>query len=589
MTIRKTLVGAFLLVSLIPATVLIWIAFVDTRKAMRVEIEQTLLVQAVGVSSDVDKMLFERLQNAITWSHMQVMQEIRVRDIDKRLSAFLSQLKTGYQNVYQNLYCTDRHDRVVASNSPAAIGGRLMRARASAIVALPGGQAAVVLPARGAGADGIAYIRARIPDRFGTGSVGQLVLAFRWRQISEILDQAGTGGRAVAVLDSHGMLVAGSQSLRRRGLVMTHRLKMWLAHLPDQGVVVLKGGPLHVSRVIVGFSRSRGYGAFAGLNWMTLVIEPVGQALLPVHRLAVLFLLLLIATVLIATWVSLWVGNSIARPIVALTAFTRRFRVDKTLPPAPRAPRNEVGELTSAFVETVGDLDRARQNLVRASRFAMMGEMAAVMAHELRTPLGILRSSSQILQKESGLSEDGRELVGFIESETERLNRLVSGMLDSVHPRAPIFRLTDVHGLLHNCVVMLLARTEKSGIRIEESLDSPNPYCECDPEQMTQVFLNLVMNAVQAVSENGRVSVRTRSVPGRLIIEVADNGPGIPEEDYAKIFESLFHKREGGIGLGLVVVQQIVAAHGGDVTVGRSVLGGAAFRVALPMRQGGLV
>ena len=369
---------------------------------------------------------------------------------------------------------------------------------------------------------------------------------------------------------------------------MTHRLKLWLAHLSDKGVVTLKGGPLHVSRVIVGFSRSRGYGAFAGLNWVTLVIEPVNLALRPVHRLSVLFLVLLLATLAIATWASLWVGNSIARPIVALTTFTRRFRADKTLPPPPRAPRNEVGELTAAFVETVGDLDRARQNLVRASRFAMMGEMAAVMTHELRTPLGILRSSSQILQNEAALSEEGRELVGFIESETERLNRLVSGMLDSVSPRPPVFRMTDVHALLHGCVVMLLARIEKSGVRIEESLDSPNPYCECDPEQMTQVFLNLVMNAVQAVSENGRVSVRTRSVPGRLIVEVADNGPGIPEEDYGKIFESLFHKREGGIGLGLVVVQQIVSAHGGDVTVGRSVLGGAEFRVALPMRQGRL-
>ena len=122
-------------------------------------------------------------------------------------------------------------------------------------------------------------------------------------------------------------------------------------------------------------------------------------------------------------------------------------------------------------------------------------------------------------------------------------------------------------------------------IRIEESLNSPDPYCECDAEQMTQVFLNLLLNALQVLPAHGLIAVSSSSEAQKLVIEIADNGPGIAREERAKIFDSFFHKREGGIGLGLAVVQQIVSAHEGDITVGESLMGGASFRISIPRRQ----
>ena len=213
-----------------------------------------------------------------------------------------------------------------------------------------------------------------------------------------------------------------------------------------------------------------------------------------------------------------------------------------------------------------------------------MGEMAAVMAHEIRTPLGILRSSSQMLKREPNISDEARELIGFIESETDRLNRLVSTMLDGTRPRLPSFQLTNIHTQIHNCILMLAAQTQTKMIQIEESLESSDPYCECDAEQMTQVFLNLLMNALQVLPEHGRIAVTSRSETRKIIIEIADDGPGIPKEERAEVFDSFFHKREGGIGLGLAVVQQIVSAHGGDITVSESRWGGALFRISIPRK-----
>ncbi|MHB1246032.1 MAG: sensor histidine kinase [Sulfuriferula sp.] len=580
MTIRKTLVVAFLLVSLVPAIALTYLAFVKTQEAMQAEIEQTLLVQAATVSADTDKMLFERFQNAITWSHLEVMQDIYVKDIDKRLSAFLSELKTGYQNVYHDLYCIDTSGMIVASNNAAAIGTALTSQRAWLHATLPGGRVVLDIP------DGSTMnIRSLIPSKFGSGNLGELVLSFDWTQIFQILDQAARDGRMVAILDHDGKVIAASAELRRQGFLMSKKFQPWLSKIPKSGVEIVDGSPLHTSRAIIGFDRSHGYENFSGLDWTTIVIQPLDQALLPIHRLAIVFLGFLLATIVIATWVSLWVANNIARPILALTAFTRRFVDEKSLPPSPPVSSGEVGELTSAFIQMVQDLDQSRQHLIRASRFAVMGEMAAVMAHEIRTPLGILRSSSQMLKREPQISDEARELIGFIESETDRLNRLVSTMLDGTRARLPSFQLINLHTQIHNCLQMLAAQTQKKNIQVAELLKSADPYCECDAEQMTQVFLNLFMNALQVLPEHGKITVTSRNEFEKIIIEIADNGPGIAKAERAKIFDSFFHKREGGIGLGLAVVQQIVSAHGGDITVGESRWGGALFRIAIPRKM----
>jgi two-component system sensor histidine kinase HydH len=281
------------------------------------------------------------------------------------------------------------------------------------------------------------------------------------------------------------------------------------------------------------------------------------------------------------------VSREIARPITALTGFARGYMRNKVLQAPPVTRGGEVGELTEAFVQMVRDIDQSQQNLVRASKLAVVGEMSSVIAHEVRTPLGILRSSAQMLQRESGISEEGRELVGFIESETERLNRLVSAMLDTARPRAPTFGAVDMHALIGKSIAMLGAQAEKKQVVVTASLQAAKPVIECDEEQITQVLLNLLMNGLQILDHGGHIEIATHDDASCLYIEIADDGPGIDPAERTRVFEAFFFKREGGIGLGLAIVQQIVVAHGGEIEAAESRLGGALFRIRLPRKQSG--
>ena len=315
------------------------------------------------------------------------------------------------------------------------------------------------------------------------------------------------------------------------------------------------------------------------------MIENSRLAYIPVRQMALLFLLLLAVTSTVAVSVSMLVAGRISRPISALTEFTRRFKHDKKLPQNPQPGTGEVGELTEAFVQTVHDLDQSRTDLVRASKLAVLGELAAVMSHEIRPPIGILRSSAQMLAREPNLSHEARELTEFIESETERLKRLVSTLLDSARPRAAQLKLSDIHVVIRHSIDLLNAQAAKKQISINSHLQCQNPVIPCDVEQMTQVLLNLLLNPLQILAEGGRVDISSLQKGDDFVLEIADDGPGIPDGELARVFDPFFTKREGGVGLGLAVVQQIITAHGGTVSVGRSTLGGALFTITLPMKE----
>ncbi|MGE5319205.1 MAG: ATP-binding protein [Hyphomicrobiaceae bacterium] len=586
-TIRKTLLIAFLSVGLLPAILLASLAFVKAREAVQAEIERNLSIQAVGVAADIDKMMFERLQNAATWSHLDIMQDLQVHDVDKRLSHFLSDLHAGYKDVYLSLSCVDRNGQVVSSSEARQVGQRVA-SRPVWLNALVSG-ANVELESPGATDDGALVMRVPVTSTYAAGTLGQLRLKLDWTEIDDVLDQATSGdGRTLAVLDREGRLIAASRELRTRGMLLGKVLAAWRNGTATGPTVSLRpGAPVADSDVIVGAARSHGYANFAGFGWTTLIIQPVDQALAPVHRMALIFLGLLGLIMLLTFSMATWVSREIARPVTALTGFARSYMRNKVLQAPPVARGGEVGELTDAFVQMVRDIDQSQQNLVRASKLAVVGEMSSVIAHEVRTPLGILRSSAQMLQRESGISEEGRELVGFIESETERLNRLVSAMLDTARPRAPSYAAVDMHDLIGKSIAMLGAQAGKKRVSVTAALRAARPVIECDEEQITQVLLNLLMNGLQILDHGGRIELATRDEDGFLTIEMADDGPGIDPAERTRVFEAFFFKREGGIGLGLAIVQQIVNAHGGEIEAAESRLGGALFRIRLPRRQSG--
>jgi len=292
--------------------------------------------------------------------------------------------------------------------------------------------------------------------------------------------------------------------------------------------------------------------------------------------------ILLAATIVIAALVMIPVAANIARPLDRLTHFTRNFIREQRAVPPPAGGPAEIRELSSAFNQMIQDLERLKQNLTHAAKLAMVGEMAAALTHEVRTPLGILRSSAQLLLREPGLSEEGREVCGFIISETERMNRLISTLLDSARARPPELLPVDLQGLAQQVAAMLAAQAGKRNIALHCAEGAADATTLCDKEQITQVLLNLLLNALQILPEGGRIEVAVRREHDSIVIDVADDGPGIAPELCERVFDPFFTRREGGIGLGLAVVRQIVAAHHGSISAGRSDLGGALFRLRLP-------
>lgn len=586
---------SFLAISLLPTTGITLLAFVQARKALEAEIARNLLVEASAVMDQIDWMLFDQLENVRAWTKLEVMQEIRIGDIDKQVSQALADLKAGY-GMYSQIFCTATDGKIVAASDPSLIGQRVPSQPTWLAAPLSGGTVSLE-PLSFPSPEAHLRIHATVTDAFQQEkTIGNLYALFDWTQIFRILDQAETDAspeskeRIALLLDRDGRIIAASSLPRQHGLLLNSAPTSWLstgqtghAH---SGIITTDGRPLDASKVLVGYAHSRGYQGFRGFDWSTLVIQPTPQAFLPIRQMGLSFLLLLTLTTVIAVGVSLLIASGIARPILQLADFARHFaRYGTAAAPLP-AGSGEIGELTQAFGQMVQDLDRSREDLIRAAKLAVVGEMAATMAHEVRTPLGILRSSAQMLQREPHLSPEGQEIAGFVISETDRLTRLISTLLECARPRPPVFHLENVHAIIRRAVDLLAQRTARQGIQIMEELQAASAILPCDGEHLVQVFLNLLLNSLQILPAGGEIVVRTAMERSRLIIEVADNGPGIPPENRKRVFDPFFTTREGGMGLGLTVVHQIVKTHGGDITVCENSGTGACFRLWLPRERG---
>jgi len=579
-TINKALLRAFFALVLGAIVLVGALSFYQFRQSLQSEIAHNLQFGAGAVLQRIDAFFFERLENVRVWRRLEVMQDIRVSDVDKRLSRFLSDLQAGHGAVYQALLCTDRDGHVIAASDSSWIGR--VKPPQTAWFTVPGdGAAQVVLESSQSGQGIVAALRTTIPDAFGKGDLGYLYALLNWQEVLDLLDDAvGGGERGALLLDADGRVIAASRSLRQRKDIYSLRLTEWVSGGVDTEVHIRKGAALGYSKLLVGSARSTGYQHFPGFGWHLLMIEPTDAAFAPIWRLLWAMVALLLLTLAAAGWVSSRLAARIAQPIVSLTEFTRRYRRgEQAKPVSARSSMSEVGELNQAFVDMIEALERSREQIVRAGKLAVVGEMAAVMAHEVRTPLGILRSSAQLLERQPNLGDREKELAGYIISETDRLNRLVTMLLECASPRAPDFKPHDIHELVAHVLDLLLSKAEGKDVSLQRQLQARHSILVCDREQLIQVFLNLVINALHFVPTGGCITVATRNEQGSLIVSVADSGPGIPAELRQRVFDPFFTRREGGIGLGLTIVQQIVQVHHGEIWVTESEWGGASFNI----------
>jgi len=230
------------------------------------------------------------------------------------------------------------------------------------------------------------------------------------------------------------------------------------------------------------------------------------------------------------------------------------------------------------------DLVSAQAELVRKTRMAAMGEIAAAVAHEARNPLGALSNCIQLLRGNPDITGEDAELLTIMQSESKRLNDIVSDFLAFGRPRPPQLAPLDLHELIDETWT-LLQRDDRcpAVIRFERRFDAGLGSVTADRDQLRQVFWNLLLNAVQAMRFGGTLSVETRRLGRRIEVSVRDTGPGIPGGILPRIFEPFVTTKVGGTGLGLAIVRRIIEDHGGHITVSAQHEGGTCFVLSLPV------
>jgi signal transduction histidine kinase len=233
------------------------------------------------------------------------------------------------------------------------------------------------------------------------------------------------------------------------------------------------------------------------------------------------------------------------------------------------------------------------QAMKERDRLAAIGEMSAGLAHEIRNPLAAIKGAVQYLDP-GKLPEEDREFLEIVIEEVNRLNGVVNQFLDYSRPLKPSMAATDVNEILERTFKLLQAQAP-AGVLVDLDLGEGVPPVLCDAEQLKQVFLNLALNAFQAMPHGGRLSVSTRVARDELafwregarkadVVEIRfrDTGPGIPEEARESIFVPFYTTKEKGTGLGLAICLRIVKAHAGSIVVRSPPDGGAEFLVSLP-------
>jgi signal transduction histidine kinase len=233
---------------------------------------------------------------------------------------------------------------------------------------------------------------------------------------------------------------------------------------------------------------------------------------------------------------------------------------------------------------------RLQEEAAQQERLAALGGMAAVLAHEIRNPLGAIKGLAQFLGEKRTGDPTHTEMTQTIAGEAARLERLVNDLLTYARPRPAERQPLALQLTLREVMFLVRPAADAASVKVHVETDDALPRVMADPEQMKQLFGNLVLNAVQAMPSGGTVRIRARggvpassNSPRSIKITVEDTGPGIPEEDLPRIFEPFYTTRTKGTGLGLAICKQIVGAHGGTIRVAQSSPEGTVFEVTLPL------
>ena len=284
------------------------------------------------------------------------------------------------------------------------------------------------------------------------------------------------------------------------------------------------------------------------------------------------------------------IGRNLTNPIKVLVDSTTRVATGNLDEPCEIKTHDEIGDLAAAFNQMTRDLKQSRDKLLQAERLATAGKMSASFAHEIRNPLSSMRMLAQMLmQKPEMAVEKHQQSLRYILEEIERIDVIVKGLMDFARPTALNLVKQPIAPVLQAVLALMEANLSHHQIELMLDVSPETPEIEFDSDKLKQAFMNVVLNAMEAMPEGGVLKVSTIIDENNSVgIKVADTGVGIPDEDLAHLFEPFFTRKTKGTGLGLANVKRIFEEHGGRVEI-ESVLGeGTTVLMALPMTISGL-
>jgi len=226
-----------------------------------------------------------------------------------------------------------------------------------------------------------------------------------------------------------------------------------------------------------------------------------------------------------------------------------------------------------------------KEKLSHAERLASLGEMVAGISHEIRNPLGIVSSTAELLKQKLARSEREVQLADVIVEEANRLNSIVTDFLNFARPQAPNLMPCKVNEVMEKNLTFLAPEIDKNGYQIYKRFADDIPEIEADPGLLYQAFLNILMNAMQAMPEGGAIYIELSARGNTLTILFGDEGPGIPDETLNKIWEPFFTTKDKGSGLGLPIVKKVIEGHGGTIEIENGPEKGAQVTVTLPVER----
>lgn len=226
---------------------------------------------------------------------------------------------------------------------------------------------------------------------------------------------------------------------------------------------------------------------------------------------------------------------------------------------------------------------RLEKKLRQAEHLSAIGEMTAGVSHEIRNPLGIIKSSAQLLKTKMAKLDGNSTIPDIIVEESERMDHIITDFLDFARPKNPDLHPCRIEDVIEKNIVYLSPQFQEKNIEIVKDIQTTLPEIHADSAMLYQAFLNLLINAGQSLTNGGRIMIKASSKKGVIVLNFIDNGEGIPDDVIEKIWTPFFTTKDTGTGLGLGIVKNMIESHNGTIAISNHPANGANVEVTLPV------